>query len=385
MKILQIGVYPLDKNCIKGGIEASVYGLSHELIKSNSVVVFDLPRTQISEDTQEELENGMRIYRYAANGHNISAIKRCRTVLDDIKKEHPDVCHIHGTGLFSYLLWKELKKLGIKTVVTVHGLLHIEKGNILNKKFSIKGFIQYVYQSVTEFIFLSKCDEVIVDTPYVATAIETYYKQHKIWHLPTFLIIPQGINSAFYSINRCPKLNLLLSVGAIGKRKGHLFLLQAYHKILQQLPDVHLIIAGTLADSSYLADLKRYITNNHLSDRVDIYDDALLKDIFAWYSMADIFVLHSEEESQGIVFAEAMAVGLPIVATNVGGVPDVVKQGRNGLLSNYSDVDAFANDIVLLLQNETLKAQMSLHNKADASNYNWSVITNRILKIYKAS
>ena len=101
--------------------------------------------------------------------------------------------------------------------------------------------------------------------------------------------------------------------------------------------------------------------------------------------MADIFVLHSEEESQGIVFAEAMAVGLPIVATNVGGVPDVVKKGRNGLLSNYSDVDAFANDIVLLLQNETLKAQMSLHNKADASNYNWSVITNRILKIYKAS
>lgn len=383
MKIVQVGSYPLDVNCIKGGVEASIYGLSQELIKSQDVVIVDVPRLQLSIDKQEELANGMRVYRYAAKGNNnISAIKRCGSILSDIKQEKPDICHVHGTGLFTYLLWRKLNKAGLKTIVTVHGLLNVEKRNSWRKQHSAKTLVQYIYQSLSEFVFLSGCPSVIVDTPYVADTIHQFYKQHKIWHLPRFIIIPQGIDPVFFLIERQPKMHLLLSVGAIGKRKGHLQLLEAFKVVLKRVTDAHLIIAGTLADSDYLQQLTGFVAGNGMADAVEIHVNASFENILTWYSNTEVFALHSEEESQGIVFAEAMAVGLPIVATYVGGVPWVVENNVNGLLSDFGNIDTFADNLIKLMQNDSLRVNMQNANRIKARNYDWKLIAKEITDVY---
>ena len=105
--------------------------------------------------------------------------------------------------------------------------------------------------------------------------------------------------------------------------------------------------------------------------------------VYSLYEKGQIFALHSQEESQGIVFAEAMAVGLPVVATNVGGVPYVVKNNECGLLSDYSDVEDFAKNLISMLSDKDLYSRISQYNKTEAINYKWSTISDKIIDLYK--
>ena len=97
-----------------------------------------------------------------------------------------------------------------------------------------------------------------------------------------------------------------------------------------------------------------------------------------------MFVLHSEEESQGIVFAEAMATGMPIVATRAGGIPFVVAHGKNGLLSGYGDVKTFAENIGRLMKDQTQWQAMSDASRILAQNYHWTAISASVMRLYQS-
>ena len=93
-------------------------------------------------------------------------------------------------------------------------------------------------------------------------------------------------------------------------------------------------------------------------------------------------MLHSREESQGIVFAEAMATGLPVVATKIGGIPYVVADGKSGLLCPYADVNTMKEMVAKLLTEESLWQRYSDAAKEIAKNYSWTDIANRIVELY---
>ena len=100
------------------------------------------------------------------------------------------------------------------------------------------------------------------------------------------------------------------------------------------------------------------------------------------YEASRVFVLHSEEESQGIAFAEAMATGMPVVATKVGGVPFVVTDGATGLLSDYGDINAFAENIKRLLLDLQLWHDLSDASVMSSESYHWKGINDRIMALY---
>ena len=105
VRIIQIGPYPLSSDCMKGGIESSVYGLVQEQIKSSEVVVFDLPR--LGEEDREEMDGNVKIHRFKNKGRRqLGSILRVNHIANMIFSTNPTVCHIHGTGLFSFLLYK---------------------------------------------------------------------------------------------------------------------------------------------------------------------------------------------------------------------------------------------------------------------------------------
>ena len=146
--------------------------------------------------------------------------------------------------------------------------------------------------------------------------------------------------------------------------------------------DARLVIAGTIADMQYLERLQNDITRSKYKTQISLYTDLTGEALKQLYEKAHLFVLHSEEESQGIVFAEAMATGLPIVATQVGGVPWVVGNGRNGLLSEYGDVEAFADHIQKLMSDSFLWQSMSDSSSEAAEAYHWYIISNRVIELY---
>jgi glycosyltransferase involved in cell wall biosynthesis len=95
-----------------------------------------------------------------------------------------------------------------------------------------------------------------------------------------------------------------------------------------------------------------------------------------------LFVLHSAEESQGIVFCEAMAVGKPIIATNVGGIPFVVDNNITGLLSGYGDITSFAQNILSILDDSSKRKFMSENCRINSRPYDWDLITSKIITLY---
>ena len=91
-----------------------------------------------------------------------------------------------------------------------------------------------------------------------------------------------------------------------------------------------------------------------------------LEELRRFYSEADIFVLPSRYEPFGIVFAEAMSFGLPIVATRVGGIPELVEDGENGFLVTPGDVDSLADAVDKLASNAELRGRFgrSIYEKS---------------------
>ena len=379
MKIILIGSFPLDSEHIRGGVEASVWGLAQTLAEAHhQVLVADMPRKGL----QDRVEpcGDIVVHRFENNGgNNIDGAKRAADICDWIAQQQPHICHLHGTGYASYCLHKLLKKKGLPTILTVHGLICEEKKKQLAAKPSAKLLIQYLYQSHFERKLITGCKKVVVDTPYVATTIQKRRKKT----LP-LTVIPQGIDQKYFQIECSVKSKEILSVGSFSPRKGHLHLIQAIEPLLREHGSYTLNIAGNVGDREYYDKAQLHILEHHLSDRIHLFPDADLDTIHQLYSRAHLFCLHSFEESQGIVLAEAMGTGLPIVATNVGGVPCVVHDKINGLLTDTLSPTVFAANVLRLMQNEELWRKISASNRTAASQYRWDFITKQIENEYEA-
>lgn len=377
--VVQIGTYPLDANHICGGVEASVYGLAKVLKETCEVHVFDIPR--IDGSCAVVNEGGVVVHRFNnTGGSQFTASRQVPLVAKEIVELRPNVCHIHGTSLFAWRIYRRLKKRGKPVVVTVHGLALVEKRNALKKGFSVKKLFQYLYQGWVEKRFLSQLTTAVVDTEYVKNKVNGYPIRQK----PKMVVIPQGIDESFYCIECSKDSKMILSVGAIGERKGHLLLLNAFERAVDEGIEAQLVIAGTVAEAQYLERLQKAIAQSICRDRVSLLIDLTDKDLKQLYENAHLFALHSEEESQGIVFAEAMATGMPVVATKVGGVPFVVIDGVTGLLSDYGDINAFAENIKRLMLDSQLWRNMSNASKESAETYHGTSIKDRIMALYGA-
>jgi glycosyltransferase involved in cell wall biosynthesis len=375
--ILQIGQYPLDPTLIRGGVEASVYGLVQEQSKNTHVYVIDIPRIGIA-DSIEEYCN-VTIFRFRNPGsHQKDCVKRIKDIVATIRTIRPSICHIHGTGRFSYFVFRELKRLSIPLALTVHGLLHVEKQKALSNNFSPKSIYQLLTQTFYERRLLSSLEDIIVDTGYVKEAIKRYLLRNR----PRMTVIPQGIDASFFHVAGSADSRTILSVGSISRRKGHLLLIKAFAKAADQMKDIQLVLCGVLNDVEYGNEIVNLIATLPCKDRIVFKINVLKEELQELYSSAHIFALHSQEESQGIVFAEAMAAGLPVVATNVGGIPYVVFDHETGILSDYGDIDSVADSILLLMSPGFDWHKMSDKCRITANSYRWEVISDRISKVY---
>ena len=379
MRIVQIGPYPLERGRICGGVEASVFGLAQEQSRHNEVHVFDVPRIEGVDGVEHDGE--VCVHRFRNTGRRqVSTSRQVKRMAEEICVLRPDICHIHGTGLFSWLMYKKLKGKKQKTIVTVHGLVRIEKRNILKKGLTLKRIGQYLYQGQVEKRLLSQLPIAIVDTEYVKDMVGAYPIHKK----PVMHVVPQGIDEDYFTLHCSNDSDVFLSVGAIAERKGHLLTLKSFEQLRKAGVRARLVIAGTVASQLYLELLQKAIRESEYREDVILHTDLSGRELKALYGEARVFVLHTEEESQGIVFSEAMATGLPVVSTRVGGVPYVVEHGNNGLLSSYGDLTAFSQNMQCLLDDAGKWQAMSKAAKTASQKYHWMCICERIMQLYRS-
>lgn len=141
-------------------------------------------------------------------------------------------------------------------------------------------------------------------------------------------------------------------VGQIGERKGHKYLLEALSALVPSFPQMRIWIVGKEPEHSqehYTEQLERYIKEAHLDPYVKWW--GFRTDIPEILSQLDILVVPSLQEPFGKIVIEAMAMEKPVIATTVGGVPEIVVDGQTGLLVPPQDADALCQALERLLLN----------------------------------
>jgi glycosyltransferase involved in cell wall biosynthesis len=147
----------------------------------------------------------------------------------------------------------------------------------------------------------------------------------------------------------------LLVVGRLVYEKGHEFLIRAMSIVTRQHPHAKAVICG---DGPLKAQLELLISQNALTDQVKLLGS--VDDLSEIYSVADIFVLPSRSEGLPLALLEAMASGLPVIATRVQGVGEVVDDGIHGLLVPLEDPDALGEAITKLVSDPESRHNMGV-------------------------
>lgn len=137
-------------------------------------------------------------------------------------------------------------------------------------------------------------------------------------------------------------------VGDVIPRKGLIYLVKAMPQILAAVPDTRLLVVGRQADADYAADVKAAAERGAAG--ANVLWAGHRDDVHQMLAAMDLCVLPSLEESLPLAILEAMAAGLPVVATTVGGIPECVSHGVTGTLVPPADSDALAAAIVALLR-----------------------------------
>jgi glycosyltransferase involved in cell wall biosynthesis len=218
----------------------------------------------------------------------------------------------------------------------------------------------------------------------IALSEDMKSKMTNICEKDKIIILQNGIEpEKFRDFKREPNNNIkktILFVGTLRSVKGVNYLIEAMAIISTKLSTIDLLIVG---DGPERAKLETLVKELNLQNCTHFEGKVSNEKIPEYMERADLFVLPSLSESFGIVNLEAMASGLPIVATNVGGLPEVVKNGENGLLVEPRNSKALAEKVLLLLDNIDLYNKISSINKENAKNYSWDKIAEKLEAVYR--
>lgn len=169
----------------------------------------------------------------------------------------------------------------------------------------------------------------------------------------------------------------VVSVGRLTREKGHADLLKAFRRVVEKntTPSIKL---GVVGDGELRDELENECAD--LTKKGVVVFHGFDSDVAKYLSAADLFALPSRYEGFGIAVVEAMAAGLPVVASDVGGVPDVVRDQVNGRLVPPGDVERFAEAIIELATDSERRDDMGKTNMKAAGEYS----TERMLERYYA-
>ena len=172
---------------------------------------------------------------------------------------------------------------------------------------------------------------------------------------------------------------IILYVGILMYHKGIINILHAISRD-EMLRNVNFLIVG---DGKLKEKCKNYISHHALKN-VKLVGRVPFSDIPAFYSVSDIVVFPSIwQEPFGRVAIEAMAAGKPVVASNVGGIPDIIEHGKTGYLVNPFDLETWKNSIIKLIENENLRESIGKEGKKVARKYDANSVVKEITKIYE--
>jgi phosphatidylinositol alpha-mannosyltransferase len=235
-----------------------------------------------------------------------------------------------------------------------------------------------VYEYTRSFTrrYFRQLDGKIAVSPAAVNLVSRYFPGY-------YNIIPNGIDYERFAADCAPlpefqdgKTNILF-VGRPEKRKGLKYLVRGYAMLKQTMPNLRLIVVGAGNFSRYekaARDVGDIVFRSHVPQ----------DDLPRYYRSANIFCApNTGNESQGYVIMEALASGLPVVASNIEGFAGVITSEVDGLLVRPRDHMAIAQAITRLIDDAVLRESLARHGQVRAEQFSWDTVAHRVLSYYE--
>jgi phosphatidyl-myo-inositol alpha-mannosyltransferase len=282
-----------------------------------------------------------------------------------VEKEHFDVLHFHEP-LMPALPMTMLKMSRTTNVGTFHAFARSNIGYYYGRRW-LEPYLGYLHRGIA------------VSEP-ARAFLHQYFPDFPV------RIIPNGIDVNAFKPGLTPIRHLrddhinILFVGRLEKRKGLGDLLRAYEFMQSRVPKSRLIVVG---DGPLRGQVESYISRHRLPNVVmaGYVPDSVLP---RYYCSADIFCAPATgAESFGIVLLEALASGLPVVATEVEGYMSVLEPGRDSLTVQPKGWAELGSALIILARDAELRRRLGAYGREKAGRFGWDVVAAQILEVYE--
>lgn len=372
LKVALVGDFPMHPLRFGGGVVTSTWHLIEGLLQLGSVEVHVVT-------TSTALRDRLVFSSEAVDYHYLPGQKRLNTltmyrltrrrILDEIDAIRPDVVHAQTTTLYGPICLDS----GYPAVVSVHGIISEELAHASGWGERLRGRVHALSQKRT----VARADHLIQPTT---------YPQHRLgastnarWH-----DTGNAISDRFFSVERHPRPDTVLYVGAVMRRKRLVDLVEALALLARQGTALQLRVAGPEVETSYATEVRHVIAAHGLEERVSLLgllDQAQLEGELAGCTT---LVLPSGQETSPMVIAEAMAAGVPVIATDVGGVTSLLTDGVTGLVIPPGEPKLLAEAIERLIEVPDLGLRLATAARTEADHRFRSVeVAARILDVYR--
>ncbi len=279
-----------------------------------------------------------------------------------------------GWANFSLDSFKKAKKMGMINVLDEGSSYILYRRDIVKKeyeKFGIKPELPHPKLVEKELREYEEADYIVVSSLFARrTFLEKGIPERKIIH------VPYGVDlSAFKQIPKNDNVFRVVFVGGMTLRKGVHYLLQAFSEL--NLTNSELLLIGSINDEIKPFFKKyegKYKWIGHIPQG----------ELYKHYSQGSVFVLNSIEDGFGMVIIQAMACGLPVIATTNTGGQDIIRDGQEGFIIPIADVAALKDKLLYFYQRPELCREMGQTAKKRVSyGFTWDDYGEKIIKAYK--
>jgi glycosyltransferase involved in cell wall biosynthesis len=373
MKVAVFSRFPENVENPSGGVETATLGLLCGLRRRGGiqleVVTLEKSRRQLKVEEKE----GLRIHRLPASNWPMVAdvmLGPGRALIQKyIASLKPDLVHFqesYGLGI---------SELRGPTLFTIHGFDSLNLPTQQSRFWPIRCLM---WRGV-EKIGLGRQRFIISISPYVRKKIEKESRAE-------IFDIENAISEKFFRITRREIPGTILFAGWINPRKNLLGLIKAFAKLLEFGVSATLNVAGEAQPKykEYVQEVRRTIGALGLEGKVRLLGRLNQAEVAKELSQASILVLPSRQENAPMVIAEALAAGVPVIASNLCGIPYMIQNGQNGHLVDPEDTEEMAGRIAKVMMDTDLRQKMSTAaRRAARSRFHPDAVADKTIEVYR--
>ncbi len=290
-----------------------------------------------------------------------------------------------------YILLSALRVKKIKPQIT-HAIMESYAGGAL-------ALVKYLYPKTKRILTLQSGDmddpknqkrllfkmffKALHTSPDIVTAISSFLveraKKLGVSEERIF-ITPNGVEMSEIPGEQEKERNRVVMVGRLSWEKGHNYLIEAWPEVLKSIPGAKLVLVG---EGDKRGDIEKMIEEKNIKDSVVLTGNLPHDQVLTEIKKSEIFICPSLAEGLGNVFIESQACGVPPIGTNVGGIPDIITNGENGLMINPKSSEEISQAIIKLLSDKEMIDRFSKRGLETVQKFNWPTIIEKIDGIYQ--